>query len=437
MRTITIDYDNQGKTLEYSHGSAEDNAEQLKNDLVPIYVEFLEEIFTEAFKVLDEEDEDFPILPDYSVSGLQKTKPETAPESYHFASNGQGKENEITNTENHLAFEAGTSGSDYFPTPQNHSGSEEIMSSPTTELTQPSLFQQGDFPNNAGDANTSFYAAQQTYSENATTSIPSEEVDAANNNLNAAQGVSDSTTSTTSSSGATFAENPIMNSDMLGGGLDIADNDASRNDIKSLVMPKNEKYITFIGNRVGLDFGDLGADAQAALLNSDEGLNLINDMITSNQKMLYEASELAMCHYEDGNRITKNLLDTRNQLINASTKGKDSDGTYTYLPKGKYQGQVVINPNATFREADLDGAWVTKTRASVVFHELAENYERTHNGVDYKGADGAHNRAINREKRWHGKSYRPGAAEASAVEPSKERKKELYEKRLNYLRYGD
>ena len=99
-------------------------------------------------------------------------------------------------------------------------------------------------------------------------------------------------------------------------------------------------------------------------------------------------------------------------------------------------GQVVINPDATFIETDPDKAWVTKTRSSVVFHELSENYERTHNGVDYLGVDGAHNRAIEREKKWHGKSYMPGAANASAPETSGARREELRKIRLNYLKDG-
>jgi len=40
------------------------------------------------------------------------------------------------------------------------------------------------------------------------------------------------------------------------------------------------------------------------------------------------------------------------------------------------------------------------SRASLVFHELAENYERTNNNIDYNGLSGAHKLAIEREKGW-------------------------------------
>ena len=43
-----------------------------------------------------------------------------------------------------------------------------------------------------------------------------------------------------------------------------------------------------------------------------------------------------------------------------------------------------------------------------MFHELAENFYRTHGGVDYLGGSGAHQLAINREKLWHGLSLKPG-----------------------------
>ncbi len=44
----------------------------------------------------------------------------------------------------------------------------------------------------------------------------------------------------------------------------------------------------------------------------------------------------------------------------------------------------------------------------MVFHELSENYERTNNGIDYRGTSGAHKLAIQREGKWWGKSNMPG-----------------------------
>jgi len=137
MKTITIEYDNNDLVLEYPHGSAEDNAEELKRDLVPIYVKFLEEIFTEAYKALDEEDD--------------------------------------------AVF-------DYVPNPQDHSESEEVISESLREKTSiDSLIDkeedetnvnERDIANYTESANTSSLCAnQQTHSEITTGNTPAPEIE--------------------------------------------------------------------------------------------------------------------------------------------------------------------------------------------------------------------------------------------------------------------
>jgi len=214
-----------------------------------------------------------------------------------------------------------------------------------------------------------------------------------------------------------MGNNPIWHNDVLGDTLDIANNEASKNDINSLVKSNNQKYVTFKNNRVNIDFSNLSTQEKSDLLKSDEGLKLINDLVTSGKKILYEALDYALLRNATGKKMTLMFTLPAN-IINASTRGKDAANGHRDLPKEGYQGQVVIHPKVEFEENDQTGTSVKKTRASIVFHELAENYERTHNNIDYKGTKGAHNRAKSREARWHGKSEDPGNVSKVIKAPS-------------------
>lgn len=97
-------------------------------------------------------------------------------------------------------------------------------------------------------------------------------------------------------------------------------------------------------------------------------------------------------------------------VFNASNYGKDSDNGYTYRPADGYDGHVGISMSGNYNfKNNGDNA-----RRSVVFHELAENFYRTHFGYDYHGKSnrgndnyGAHYRASMREGNYFGNS-RPG-----------------------------
>jgi hypothetical protein len=111
-------------------------------------------------------------------------------------------------------------------------------------------------------------------------------------------------------------------------------------------------------------------------------------------------------------------------VVNAGKEGtgKDATGKYTWQPNGNYDGQVVISPTSSYKE---DGS--TKSRRSVIFHELAENYERVNNGVDYKGFKGAHALSQRRERGYWGKSLYPGAvSDPISPMPPRDEMKNLY-----------
>jgi RHS repeat-associated protein len=74
-------------------------------------------------------------------------------------------------------------------------------------------------------------------------------------------------------------------------------------------------------------------------------------------------------------------------------------------------GEVRVSANGSFEQHYKDGATEPVKRASIVFHELYENFQRTHFGLPYERADGsgAHQNAINAEGNTYG-NPKPGNA---------------------------
>ena len=222
--------------------------------------------------------------------------------------------------------------------------------------------------------------------------------------------------------------NPVFFVDINGDSLDIGTDKCSRRDINLLVRNKNEKYIQVNekGN-LSLDFGDLSAEEISDILKEDGGLNLIKDLVSADEKYLYESSEVFLGRTEGGVKGGLALYDDNTAIVNASIWGCDSSDKLTILPREGYDGQVTIRTNASF--SDSEG---NKSRGAVVFHELAESYERTTNSVGYNGTDGAHNRAINREKKWSGASSSPGHMAISNPKPSKKKRSALRQLIIQY-----
>lgn len=212
------------------------------------------------------------------------------------------------------------------------------------------------------------------------------------------------------------ANNPILYIDPNGDTLAIANNQTTLSDINSLVMSGNQQYINFSGNgsfsQVSLNFGSMSQDAINALLASDVGLSLLNNLVVAGQNYLYEASEIALVRDESGNRTGVAMFMDNNGVVNASNNGLDANGKNTFLPTAGYDGQVVISSQGSWSEVNQNtGTVVAKSRSSIVFHELAENYQRTTNGINYHGSGsilGAHNIAVSQEQNWYGKSLTPG-----------------------------
>ena len=191
------------------------------------------------------------------------------------------------------------------------------------------------------------------------------------------------------------AWNPLKLVDPDGMELYIPDensdnNHMSKNDILSLVKEKNRKYISFDKNgRVSIS-----KDVTEGKLKDDKGLSLINDLIQSDKMFLYESSDDVSSVYRDSreHEMTDDSW-TAYGIVNASSNGTDSRGTYSHKPKDGFDGHVILAKSGEWKETDTKGN-VFSIRKSILFHELAENYYRTHESKNYNEA---HRLAITRE----------------------------------------
>jgi RHS repeat-associated protein len=211
------------------------------------------------------------------------------------------------------------------------------------------------------------------------------------------------------------ANNPIIYIDPNGDTLAIANNQTTIGDINSLVLSSNQKYLSFSGsgsfNQVSLNFGNMSQEDINNLLASDAGLSLVNNMVNAGENYLYEASEIALVRNDAGDRTGVAMFMDNNGIVNASNGGLDGNGAHTFRPTEGYDGHLVISSQGSWSEVNSSGTTVAKSRGSIVFHEMAENYERTTNGINYHGSGfkrGAHALAVSQENSWHGKSITPG-----------------------------
>ena len=217
------------------------------------------------------------------------------------------------------------------------------------------------------------------------------------------------------------ANNPIWYSDRKGDTLTVGSNPQSLQDIKSLVKGHEDVIQKTPDGRIVI--AGLSEVDKTNLLKSDAGFALVNDLINSPENYLYEASDLFLGNSDDGSKLYVFVDQQEHKVVNASNGGKDSKGIHEERPREGFDGQVTISPNATHFETDITGTTlVPKSRSSVVFHELGENYARTHNNLDYEAA---HRQSVNREKKWKYKSGEPGASDAESPRMTRERYEEI------------
>ena len=88
-----------------------------------------------------------------------------------------------------------------------------------------------------------------------------------------------------------------------------------------------------------------------------------------------------------------NLNENSYGIVNASNGGLDSQGKRIHTPKQGYDGHVVLASSGDWYGEDMLNHRIS-LRTSILFHELAENYNRTDKLMNYAVA---HEAAKNRE----------------------------------------
>lgn len=234
-----------------------------------------------------------------------------------------------------------------------------------------------------------------------------------------------------------FSNNPTLYVDpkgdifKLGKDKDGKVSEKSKTDVKSLAENKdNQKYITFDNDgKVGLDFGNMSNEERDKLLAGDKGLNLINKLATATGKdangnvkdlvFVYEVSDNSSgINREDNKTIVEYNYDTKKgkgpvvvnlsitpKFLNAGVDEnllKTAPPFQNELPINGVDGYVRISPGC-FESGT--GPKIALNRASIVYHELMENYLRTVDKLPYyyvdKSKQGAHKKSSNSE----GNSY--------------------------------
>ena len=164
---------------------------------------------------------------------------------------------------------------------------------------------------------------------------------------------------------------------------------------------------------------------EIAAVQGNAGVSMLNDLIGAEKNYLYEAGTKETARDRETGEVLeseensalgqsymiRNLLKTERN-VDGGSGGVDFTVAKEKRPGVTYDGHVRIsNAPGYFYQAYTDGTERTIKRASVVFHELAENYERTTNSQPYerRNGSGAHNNAVIREGGAFGNNH-PGNA---------------------------
>ena len=224
--------------------------------------------------------------------------------------------------------------------------------------------------------------------------------------------------------------NPIKFVDPTGEELDIADNEETKRDLRSIVRKENRDRIIFNGMHVSVNTEGLSDKERE----KDIGLSLIINMCNSDKKILFETSDYAFMLDENwknncGNFFTQNSKG----IVNASNFGMDCFGAHMDRPINGYDGQVILSKSGTWVDE-----YGKEIRESVIFHELAENYYRTHYNYSYHGnllgLKSAHNSAVLLELNYFN-NPQPGRGTYTGFNPSEQQLNEYANKRKEHVGY--
>jgi len=209
--------------------------------------------------------------------------------------------------------------------------------------------------------------------------------------------------------------NPVKILDVDGFDLVLGGNKtAALNDIKSLFTSYD------IQERITADENGLVSfDVSGLDLSSDAALELVYNLVTSEDTYLFEvsnntygiASENSVI-YNIGDAVFYNLSEKGSfGNVNFSKSARNINGGVGYkkeIPKDNFSGQVTLG-TGNWTVATKSKSKVFLPRSDIVFHELSENYHRTHNKEPYirKDYSGAHKRAVDDAARYKNQIGKP------------------------------
>jgi hypothetical protein len=162
--------------------------------------------------------------------------------------------------------------------------------------------------------------------------------------------------------------------------------------------------LAYEGDRLKLAFGSKSKEEISKITGDDAGLALLNDVVSAKEHYKYESStESKGVNRKTGEKVTVKYDGTLTSAVRSFSITERGEGSAGLKPADDYQGYVGISPGTfTLKVLSSSGESYERNinRASVVFHELSESYERTTNQSPYmlKDGTGAHLKAIEREK---------------------------------------
>lgn len=228
------------------------------------------------------------------------------------------------------------------------------------------------------------------------------------------------------------ANNPLRYTDPTGDTIEVAGNQTSRDDINSLVRSKNQQYLSYNGNNLTLNFGNMAQKDIDKLLKKDKGLALLNNMVNASENFYYAATTKFdyiqtdasgnptgrvtfdyANYFKSGDQLPAIIkVDGREVQIDATAffrnvsrtpRGDETQMGMGEHPLNGYDGMVYIAPGSMQVQMNdpMTGLPLTKEvpRASVIYHELNESYRRTHLKQNYSDA---HNGSIRDEGGFYG-----------------------------------
>jgi RHS repeat-associated protein len=199
----------------------------------------------------------------------------------------------------------------------------------------------------------------------------------------------------------------------------------ARRDIESLLPDGKSSLIKFEDD--GTVKFTVSMEQAKAMAAKDPGIGLVYDLVTVEETIVYEVNQNASAK-QDGEVVNKDLFIPNNlQVDNQSITPPEKRNMKHRAPiEEGVDGKVVVDPNLDHvnKEGTTskgDGTYIKKNREAIVFHELAENLERTSKKFGKKNFDGAHAGANKRQDKMQTTDRRRDGNSGSgdlSIEPS-------------------